>query len=36
LNEGADFDWVSIDQLDKYALTEKTERDLKFFIKNKK
>lgn len=32
LNEGADFDWVSLDKLDKYSLTEKTAKDLKFFI----
>jgi mutator protein MutT len=36
LNEGEDFDWVSLDKIGKYKLTEKTEKDLKFFIKNKK
>lgn len=36
LNEGEDFDWVSLDQLDKYTLTEKTDKDLKFFVKTKK
>lgn len=35
LNEGEDFDWVNIDNLDKYTLTEKTKRDLDFFINNK-
>ncbi len=32
LNEGENFDWINIDQLDKYALTKKTKKDLKFFI----
>ena len=36
LNEGEDFDWVSLNRLNEYTLTEKTERDLKFFIKTKK
>lgn len=32
LNEGADFDWVDLKRLDEYNITEKTERDLKYFI----
>jgi len=36
LTEGEDLDWVDLDELDNYTLTEKTKRDLKFFIKNKK
>lgn len=33
LNEGEDFDWVNLERLDRYNLTKKTEKDLKFFIK---
>ncbi len=32
LGEGADFDWISLDRLDDYNLTEKTMLDLIFFI----
>ncbi len=32
LSEGQDFDWVGLDKLDEYNLTEKTTKDLKFFI----
>lgn len=32
LNEGADFDWVSLGRPTEYHLTEKTTKDLKFFI----
>jgi len=32
LNEGKGFNWVSLNQLGKYNLTEKTEKDLKFFV----
>jgi mutator protein MutT len=35
LNEGEDFDWVSLGKIDDYKLTEKTERDLKFFKLNR-
>ena len=36
LSEGADFDWIKLNSLDKYNLTEKTEKDLRFFNKIKK
>lgn len=32
LSEGADFDWIALDELDKYDLTDKTKEDLKTFI----
>lgn len=32
LNEGEDFDWISLDKVFNYDLTEKTKRDLKTFI----
>jgi 8-oxo-dGTP diphosphatase len=32
LGEGADLEWISLDQLNKFDLTEKTLKDLKFFI----
>lgn len=31
LGEGSGFDWVSLQELDNYALTEKTLRDLDYF-----
>ncbi|MFZ2193428.1 MAG: NUDIX domain-containing protein [Candidatus Moraniibacteriota bacterium] len=33
LNEGENFDWINLNRIDKYNLTEKTEKDLKSFIK---
>lgn len=33
LGEGAGFGWISLDEIDKYKLTEKTERDLRYFMK---
>ncbi|MCX6761976.1 MAG: NUDIX domain-containing protein [Candidatus Moranbacteria bacterium] len=36
LGEGADFEWVSLEKVFSYDLTEKTVKDLKFFVKNKK
>ncbi len=36
LNEGKDFDWVSLDNLDKYKLTELTKLDLQLFAQLKK
>lgn len=36
LNEGEDFDWINLNKIDKYNLTEKTSRDLEFFIERKK
>lgn len=32
LTEGADFDWIPIEKVFDYDLTDKTVRDLKFFI----
>lgn len=36
LHEGADFDWVNLDEITNYKLTEKTERDLNYFMQNLK
>ena len=33
LTEGADFDWIPLDKVFAYDLTEKTKRDLKTFIR---
>lgn len=33
LNEGAGFDWIPLDKLSAYDLTEKTKQDLKKFIR---
>jgi 8-oxo-dGTP pyrophosphatase MutT (NUDIX family) len=33
LGEGADFDWIKLDKVFDYDLTDKTIRDLKFFLK---
>lgn len=33
LSEGEDFDWISIDQVFEYDLTEKTAKDLKTFLR---
>jgi 8-oxo-dGTP pyrophosphatase MutT (NUDIX family) len=32
LGEGAGFDWVSLNELDRYDLTDKTKEDLEFFV----
>lgn len=32
LGEGADFDWISLERVFKYDLTDKTARDLKTFL----
>lgn len=36
LKEGEDFDWVSINKIFEYNLTEKTIQDLKFFLRTRK
>lgn len=36
LKEGADFDWISLDDVFNYDLTEKTVIDLKYFLLNRK
>jgi mutator protein MutT len=36
LREGEDFGWVSLNKIGEYKMTEKTKRDLKFFIKKQK
>ncbi len=36
LNEGKDLAWVKFNQLDKLSLTEKTKRDLNFFLGERK
>lgn len=36
LGEGADFDWISLDKIFSYDLTDKTRRDLEFFIGGQK
>ncbi|MBI2355685.1 MAG: NUDIX domain-containing protein [Candidatus Doudnabacteria bacterium] len=33
LGEGADFDWVPLDEVFDYDLTDKTRQDLEFFLK---
>lgn len=34
LGEGADFDWVSVDEMFSYDLTDKVREDLEFFMRN--
>ena len=34
LGEGADFDWIPLDKVFEYDLTERTALDLKIFLKN--
>jgi 8-oxo-dGTP pyrophosphatase MutT (NUDIX family) len=36
LAEGEDFDWIPLDKVFEYDLTEKTVRDLRLFLKEKK
>ncbi len=33
LGEGADFDWIPLDEVFEYDLTDKTRQDLEFFMK---
>lgn len=33
LGEGADFDWIALEKVFEYNLTDKTRRDLQYFIK---
>jgi len=36
LGEGEDFDWIPLDNVFKYQLTEKTVRDLQLFLRTRK